>query len=331
VIARMGQSENRRLFGDVRARALHPNYQMLRDSPYHGSARKLMENLYDRMGDPDGNFVQEFQTHGFHSRLFELGCFAYLDSVGYAIDRTKSQPDFLASKDGIAVALEATAANPTEGQSKDIAASRMKPWTQEEAIANVGREFPRRMLSVLTKKLEKRYDLLPHCHGKPLVFAVAPFFEPGAVFHVDVALAPCLFRGLQSDANQEAIQPLFSVPGSEAISAVLFCNQFTVSRFLRLASSGSIKKGAGTRSGFAYTSGANGQSTFAEYEFDLSNETGPGEDWAQGVTLFHNPNATTKLQHGVLPCTSEFKVSGRHLVREVHAFHPLTMTMVMVG
>lgn len=311
--------------------ALHPNYLMLRDSLYHGAARDLMDSLYERMGDSDGNFVKDFQTHGFHSRVFELGCFAYFDSLGFSIDRTHRQPDFLASKDGFTVALEATAANPTEGKSKDIAVSGMKGWSKDETAANVEKEFPRRMLSVLTKKLEKRYDRLEHCQGKPLVFAVAPFFEPGSVFHVDIALAPCLFGGMQPSDLWGPSPPIFSVTGSEALSAVLFCNQFTVSRFLRMAPSGSFKRGAGTRSGFAYMPGANGRSALVEYRYDLADDTGPGEEWAQGVTLFHNPNATTKLPHGALPCTSEFKVSGRTLIREVHAFHPLTMTTKMIG
>lgn len=78
--------KRRELFGSAPPDSgVHPDYQKLRDSPYHESARKLMEALFTRMGDPDGNFVQEFQIH---SRLFELGCYAYLESAGYSIDRT---------------------------------------------------------------------------------------------------------------------------------------------------------------------------------------------------------------------------------------------------
>lgn len=318
------------LFGSTPAdTGVHPDYQRLRDSVFHGAARDLMDSIFLRMGDPDGTFVQEFRTQGFHSRLFELGCFAYLDSTGFSIDRTHDRPDFLASRAGLTIGLEATAANPTAGQSKDISAAGIRPWSPRETETNVSREFPRRMLSVLTNKLEKRYDLLPHCHGMPLVLAVAPYFEPGSVFHVDVALVPCLFEIGNSTESVEPFDPFFSLPGSEAVSAVIYCNQFTVSRFVRMASKGAIRPGIGFTHGFAYVPGEAGRNTLVEYRYDLSNQ--PDESWAQGVTIFHNPHALLALPNGVLQGTSEFRVRGKKLVREVHSFHPLTVTMIVGG
>jgi hypothetical protein len=42
------------------------------------------------MGDPNGNFVRDFQGDGFHSRVFELACFAYLEEAGLTITRSQT-------------------------------------------------------------------------------------------------------------------------------------------------------------------------------------------------------------------------------------------------
>ena len=60
------------------------------------------------MGDPNGNFVDDYQADGFHSRLFELACFAYLEEAGMNLDRTHEAPDFLASRGGTRIAIEAS-------------------------------------------------------------------------------------------------------------------------------------------------------------------------------------------------------------------------------
>ena len=44
---------------------LHPAFRALRDSDIHVDARSLMNALYARMGDPNGNFPGDFQTDGF--------------------------------------------------------------------------------------------------------------------------------------------------------------------------------------------------------------------------------------------------------------------------
>src|SRR5258708_37494178 len=92
------------LFGAVVVdHRLHPQFRALRDSVFHADARVLMSTFYKRMGDPNGNFVDDFQADGFHSRLFELACFAYLEEAGLNPDRTHDSPDFLASRDGTCI------------------------------------------------------------------------------------------------------------------------------------------------------------------------------------------------------------------------------------
>ena len=48
----------------------HPQFLALLESEPHGGARALMNALFGRMGDPNGQFVRHFQGNAFHSRLF---------------------------------------------------------------------------------------------------------------------------------------------------------------------------------------------------------------------------------------------------------------------
>ena len=48
-----------------------------------------MNALYQRMGDPNGNSLGDFQADGFHTRLFELACFAYLESAGFELNHSQ--------------------------------------------------------------------------------------------------------------------------------------------------------------------------------------------------------------------------------------------------
>jgi hypothetical protein len=53
---------------------LHPNSLTLSDVSAFSAARELIIQIANVFEDPDGNFVREFQTTGFNSRLWELIC-----------------------------------------------------------------------------------------------------------------------------------------------------------------------------------------------------------------------------------------------------------------
>jgi hypothetical protein len=93
---------------------LHPQFGELCGSALHLKARDLMNTLLGRMGDPNGNFLRDFQKDGFHSRVFELASFAYLEEAGLVIDRSHERPDYLVSAGGFSAAIEALTANPPD-------------------------------------------------------------------------------------------------------------------------------------------------------------------------------------------------------------------------
>jgi len=230
----------------------HPDFIALRDSIHHVGARRLMNELYLRMGDPNGNFLSDFQSNSFHSRLFELACYGYLESHGLAINRTFPSPDFWVSCGNDKVAIEAVTANPSSGLAGDISLVGIDPWLPFDDLYNKStNEFPIRMGDALLKKLQKKYWLLPHCQNVPLVLIISPFYEPGSIFFIDDSLARYLYggwdifpdwvkyNGLFTRAipikshqywGKSRITNYFSQPLSEHVSAVAAPNSCTTYR-----------------------------------------------------------------------------------------------------
>jgi hypothetical protein len=71
-------------------------------------------------GDVDGNFVEQFQTTGFDSRLWELYLFAAFSEMGFNIDRIHAVPDFTCVNPLTAFCVEATTVNPTRDPNGEI-------------------------------------------------------------------------------------------------------------------------------------------------------------------------------------------------------------------
>ena len=275
------------------------------------------------MGKPSRTFIRHFQTGGFHSHLFEIACFAYLESAKLNPERTHTSPDFLAACNGNGLAFEATTSNPAK-QSSDISLLRMKELSQQQLVDKVNVEFPRRMTSIFQKKLRHKYHQLPQCAGKPIILMVAPFFEPGSLFYIDESLLNCLY-GINNDSSG-----FFFLENANSISAIMYCNQFTVSRFLRLATPpANNTELALTREGWYYAVHQGGELFERQYKFQVGEASSPQESWAEGVTVFHNPNALIPIPTSLLPCTSHFSVEDGRLTREVIGFHPLTSFTTM--
>lgn len=326
----------------------HPAFTSLKDSEAHAGARHLMNELYARMGDPDGNFIQDFQSDGFHSRMFEIACYAYLESQELKIDRSCQRPDFLASGKLGTVAIEAVTANPVSGRSTDISLRHLKQESFDEIVDKCDNEFPIRIGSSLYTKLKKRYWELPHCEGLPFVLLIGPFHEAGSTAYIDESLAAYLY-GVQvfpdwvehngvlvrqifvkehQYGNKKIPSNFFGQPGCEHVSAILFCNQFTVPRFFRMA----MMAGFDCRGITIHREGVCllEEGAYLGYKYDMRDPGAPPEHWWQGVTIFHNPNARIPLPEGFLNSTSSFRYEDGRLERSVRGFHTMTSMMWMV-
>lgn len=323
----------RELFGVQRKEnELHPQFVSLRDSPLHADARTLITDLFHRMGDPNGKFVRHFQGDGFHSRLFEIACFAYLESAGLSANRSFEQPDFLVRGNAGEAAIEAVTANPSGEQGADISVMEMELLTDIEVIEKVGSEVPRRMRAILNRKLRHAYHELPQCIGKPLVFMVAPFFDAGSVFYTDDTLMYCLYGKPEDDRKEDDPPALFTQPVARSISAVLYCNGFTVSKFLRMATHfDQMPELNVIRRGTYYKVNDVSDFSAAPFYFRVGFPSAPKEIWAEGVTIFENPYADVPLPLGLLPCTSRVSIRDGYVFREVFGFHPTVSSMIITG
>lgn len=209
--------------------------------------------------------------------------------------------------------------NPTTGRMTDISLRALSDLSQAEIVDKVEHEFPKRMRSILMRKLGRRYHERPNCEGLPLVLVVAPFFEAGSTTYVDLALLN-LFYGRNDAADGS--DGLFYDPAGAQISAVLFTNAFTVSRFIRLATPWESADFVAEREGLCYQPDDPG-STYG-FRYRMGAPETPRETWAEGVTLFFNPNATNPLGEGALPCTCLYARDDTGVYRTISGFHPLS-------
>jgi hypothetical protein len=304
----------------------HPQFAELLGSSLHSSARALMNELNARMGHPNGHFERDFQTHGFHAGVFELACFGYLEEAGFTVDRSCERPDFIISAGGLRAAIEAVTLNPQDGTTPDVSLRRLEQLSDAEIFAKTNVEFPSRIIRSLKKKLRQGYQNLPHCRDIPLVLMIAPYFEAGSGFFTDDALVHPLFGGPIGIRN--VVPPFFQQVAARPVSAVVYCNQFTVSRFLRLSVDfGARETPTAFRRGFCCWPIGDENHALGPFEHKLGSPNLPKESWAEGVTVFENPLAAVPLQFGFFPGTSRVFVEDGHVCRTVSAFHPVVSFM----
>jgi hypothetical protein len=315
-------------------------------------ARGIIEPMMHWYEDPDGNFVVQFQTGGFDARLWELYLFAAFVEMGYRIDRTHAMPDFAC--EGILgdFYVEAVTVGPTQDRSGVVVPP--PPTDTPEEMRTYRREYmPIKYGSPLTSKLAKRYWDLPHVAGKPLVFAVHDFHAPLSMLISRSALPAYLYgydedwehdregrlqihpRKVETHRWREKVIPsgFFDLPDAENVSAVMFSNSGTISRFDRMGLLAGF--GSGTvrlvREGFVLDHDPNASEPRPFRR--IVNAPDYVETWVEGLEVFHNPRAKWPIECSMLPGASH-----HHLLPDgrtetlAPAWHPLSsVTHVLVA
>jgi hypothetical protein len=306
-----------------------------------GPARAVIDAVYERMGDPDGNFIEQFQTTGFDARLWELYLFAAFEEQGWSIDRSQPAPDFILSDDRLEWGVEATTA------SGDRPAR--KVTTEEELLDFLSHELPIRLGSPLFSKLSRRYDQAAQMQGKPLVLALECFISDNGNFFSETTIGHYLF-GLKSvgtrrpdgtlDVTFEPIEEhrlgdkvipsgFFNQPDADAVSAVLFSNAGTISKFNRIG----FRQGVPNeihgmlRFGTMAVHDPNASEPNA-FHYDVANRD---EAWSEGMVLLHNPNARHPLPKGLLPSLAHYHLEDGKVVGylpQTHIFSSRTVIVV---
>ncbi len=94
----------------------HPYFVKLNSSDAFIPAKELITNIMLYFRDIDGNFIEQFQTTGFDSRLWELYLYSFFIEAGFDFDRRYEVPDFIINKFGEELAVEAVIVGRTDSK-----------------------------------------------------------------------------------------------------------------------------------------------------------------------------------------------------------------------
>lgn len=290
---------------------LHKYFLYLTQLEGYSPAKEIIEPMMRWFEDADGNFVEQFQTTGFDSRIWELYLFSLFTEIGYAIDKTSAIPDFCCTGLGRSFCAEATTVNPSRDKNGNI----VDPptiSTDAEYTEATNNYYPIKFAGPLTEKLGKRYWEKENVKGKPFIIAIQDFHTPIAMTLSRDAL-PIYLYGFREGADFTNEKPtyekvkthqwgtkvinsnFFSFEGAENISAVIFNGSATMSKFNRIGLQAGFGSGNTTliRSGIALER-ANNTVNPVDYQYIVSDNYRI-ETWAEGLEVFHNPRATHPL------------------------------------
>ena len=146
------------------AERLNPTFAKLINDEGLSPARGIVESMMYYFEDPDGNFVEQFQSTAFNARIWELYLFAVLAEERCSFDRTHPAPDYLVSGLFGETFIEAVTVNPN-----DIAGEAGYPADGIALEAYLRNYLPIKFHGALTKKLERRYWVEPHINQRPII------------------------------------------------------------------------------------------------------------------------------------------------------------------
>lgn len=333
-----------KLHHSFRAMVRHPVWM-----PSISIIREMMRNFVDI----DGHFVREFQTYGFDARIWELYLYAYLNEECLPLDRSFHAPDYVIALGEQRICIEAVTVNPTGGANLGSSEPHLDSISDVEAQKLLKDFVPIKFGSALYSKLSKQpaYWQLEHAVGHPLVFAVADFHAPQSMLWTSTGLQNYLYgyyHEHEVDAQgQLIIRPMkidthrygdkvipsgfFFLPGAENVSAVLHSNSGTLAKFNRMGRlAGFETPGVHTfRKGLAYDHSPNATAP-RPFLFEVT----PGvvaESWAEGLSMFHNPNAVHPVAPELFPSIAHHFFDEGMVTSIIPDFHPLVSMTLHFG
>ncbi|MBT9241055.1 hypothetical protein [Vibrio splendidus] len=281
---------------------LNPIYIALAEESRLEAARNLIKEIVYTFDDPDGHYIKEFQTHGFDARLWELYLYIYFHDKFVQI-KGNAAPDFHITNYVNEYLIEAVTVNPTENGARPDEST---PETPEELRKLLNGYMPIKFGSPLYSKLKKKYWEKPHVKGKPLVFAIHDFHSTGSMTWSRTALMEYLYGVRTSIVDGRAIiskidthewkgksipSNFFKQPDSENVSAVLFSNAATITKFNRMGKLAGLggEKVKILRTGMRFNPDPKALVGIPFHE-DVDSPTYE-ESWSESLVMYHNPNA----------------------------------------
>jgi hypothetical protein len=322
----------------VEIERLHPSFEELISRRWKSPARVLLSELMNWYEDVDGNFVEQLQTTGFDSRLWELYLYATFTELGYAFNNEYVAPDFFCEGLPGKFCVEATTVNPSA-------------VTPKEDLLNEPAYFqnyvPIKFGSALFSKLKKKYWELPHVRDIPLVLAIQDFHQPRSMSWSAYALPEYLY-GIRQVAvtkhdgsvekivekiqsfkweNKEVPAGFFLQPETAHISAVIANPGGTLAKFDRMGFLGGFGNPEVImfREGMCFV-----ESSEIAQPFSVAvNNPEYSESWVEGLSVYHNPNAIHPLPAEFIPGAAHFISKDDGIESLMPSFHPLgSITMI---
>ena len=279
---------------------------MVAESKGYSPAREIIREIAYTFEDPDGNYIQQFQTTGFDARLWELNLYAVLHELGFEMDRTYKAPDYVCFSLGVTVIVEATTGNSMQPKN-GVKVDNLKGRELADFIAIT-------FGSALSSKLQKRYWEKEHVKGHALVLAVADFRRSEDLGYCAPLLMEYLYGVRQHvDDGEFAFSSIkehtcggktipsgfFNQPDAENISAILFSDSGTISKFNRM----------GRIAGFGDPSVVMARvgerfamrDSEAPEPFRVLVEGQYQGKLDEGIWIFHNPKARIPLERELFP------------------------------
>ena len=306
----------------------HANFKVLLNNR-HSPARELIRELMHHFADVDGNFIEQFQSTGFDSRLWELYLFALFTELAYGLDREHASPDFHCVGLRGDFFVEATTVNPSAAP-LDIEEGDMQEYFAQYVPIKYG--------SALYSKLKKRYWELPHVADQPLVLAIQDFHALGSMTWSNSALVECLYGIRQTAAPNGTSEVVsqridkyewegktkpagyFLQPETEHISAVLANPSGTITKFNRMG----YLAGFGNRSIRMERTGSCYRGSVHPETFTVSVDSPEyTETWCEGVSIYHNPNACRPLSDDAFPGAAHHTARNGRILSDVPPFFPI--------
>jgi hypothetical protein len=316
--------------------SINPLFRRIAKDAHHAPARVMLQMIFNDLPNPDANFIPDFQSEGFDSRVWELYVFAVCKNIGLSVEQSHRSPDFLARRHQSLSWIEAVTAR--SSRSHDVEQLGLDEFEQE-AILSYG--------SALYSKLGRRYWDLPHVNGHPLVIAMADFHHKSLYRPSSAYLTKYLFgkeaqttiesSGLVTHKLRDVTEHrfgdksipsnFFGQPGAENISAILFSNSGTIAKFNRMAFSKEVFPLVRlVRYGLQFSTD---ERALLPTPFAYLVQGGD-ELWEEGVSVIHNPRAVHPLTETHFEGTSQHWIENDRFVDQVEGVFPFVSQTLTV-
>lgn len=312
------------------------DYKLLIESDLFSPARELIQEIAYSFEDPDGNYIEQFQSTGFNPRLWELYLYALFHELDFTINRDFNAPDYVVEKSGDRVCIEAVTVNPSQnGFDED------EPKDNSEIDQLLQDYIPIKYGSPLYSKLKKKYWEKKHVAGHPLIIAIHDFHQRDSMMWSRSGLETYLYGAKRKHRvnenmyveqkvtridvhnwkGKEIPSNFFSQPDSENISAIIHSNQATIGKFLRMGYLAEFgRRDLDIRlTGQAFI---NNNHIPIDYDVDIS-EDDYEEFWGNSVTIYHNPNAKVPLDYRLFEGVAHVFFDGKEFSSIKPQFYPI--------